>query len=109
MDIPVHGQGERFIDPVSKIIKDHSRKVACLEAFPIRLETSEGWVKITPKITAKPPPRHQESTGGVRHHVDSGTGLYTPSELGGLESFAQISRPGRVDDGDNHGRDLCID
>ena len=80
-DIPVHGQGERFIDPVSKIIKYESRKVACLEAFPIRLETSAGWVKITPKITAEPPPRHQGSTDGVRHHADSGTGLYTPSEL----------------------------
>ena len=80
-DIPVHGPEERFIDPVSKIIKYDSRKVACLETFPIRLETSGGWVKITPKITAEPPPRRQGSTGGVHHHADSGTGLYTPSEL----------------------------
>ena len=81
-DIPVT-INNGFVQPISRIWKNHSSIVECDNQFPITIRTEDqGWVELDRHIrkVSPPAPRMQEHSQ-LNHHSMTVTGIYTQAEM----------------------------
>ena len=80
-DVPV--TGNRYMDPLTKLLKTHSAKRPCSHFFPITIKVGKGFVEVNPHLKrAEPPKVFVPGTELLTKHVDrSQSGVYTQKEL----------------------------
>lgn len=89
-DIPI--EGNKFVDPITRIATTSSAKVECNPFFAMTVLTEEGWVTITPDIVATGTPSKMTIQNRAIQHEDlSHGGIYTQAEISSWESVIQWS------------------
>ena len=75
-------QGEKWTDPVTKILGLHSTHRPCNKRFPLIIKAVENWISINPHISPVATPDIYEIKLGKFHHEEAGTGgIYTEQEM----------------------------
>lgn len=78
-DIPI---SEGFVDPATRLYKNHSTRVPCHRRFPMVVESTNGWIEILPELKPITAPRkYQHQTTNIQSEDFKDSGLYTANEL----------------------------
>ena len=81
-DVPLEVQPPSFVDPLTKLLKQHSVVIPCSKRFPLTVRTTTGWVTIRPHVSSTTPPAEgkPEMPTTIKHEDLHNGGLYTQSE-----------------------------
>ena len=81
-DVPLEVQPPSFVDPLTKLFKQHSVVIPCSKRFPLTVRTTTGWVTILPHVSSTTPPAEgkPEMPTTINHEDLHNGGLYTQSE-----------------------------
>jgi len=80
--VPLDIQPPSFVDPLTKLLKQHSVVIPCSKRFPLTVRTTTGWVTIRPHVSATTPPEEgkPKMPTTIKHEDLHNGGLYTQSE-----------------------------
>ena len=86
--VPISHSKFSYMDVETRVLKSTAEISPCMESFPLRIQTEQGWVRITPHILKEqaPPVLHDE-VGTYLHHATRPAGLYTRAELEDWETL----------------------
>ena len=86
--VPISHTKFNYMDVETRMLKSTAEISPCMESFPLRIQTEQGWVRITPQILEEqaPPVLHDE-VGTYLHHATRPAGLYTRAELKDWETL----------------------
>ena len=86
--VPISHTKFSYMDVETRVLKSTAEISPCMESFPLRIQTEQGWVRITPHILKEqaPPVLHDE-VGTYWHHATRPAGLYTRAELEDWETL----------------------
>ena len=80
--IPVTNPSLGFLNYRTRVLQATTSAEPYLEHFPVRVNTTTGWIRLLLAIVAEPAPRPaQQAAHLLHHHADRPTDLYTEHEL----------------------------